>query len=302
MTPDQYTSKEYMLPVGNGHQLYVHEWGNPGATTTIIHLHGGPGSGSSDSHKTLFDPSRQRVVFFDQRGCGKSLPYGSLQHNTTDELVEDISRVADSLKLKTFVLTGGSWGSCLALVYAIRYPARVSRMVIRGIFTGRQSEIDFIDKGGVQMYFPDVWEQFVQSVPKKHRGNPSAYHLPRVLGADPVDAKQSAYAYDQLESSVLRLDDRRASEDFETYDPGSITIECYYMHNHCFLPEGFIMEHANQLTMPIAIVQGRYDTVCPALTAYELHQLLPNSSLTWTIAGHSGSDRANWDAVKLLLN
>jgi len=301
MTPDQYTLEETMLDVGEGHRLYVQLWGNKAAAETIINLHGGPGSGTGDGSKQLFDPRKQRVLFFDQRGCGQSTPYGSLAHNDTDALAADISTLADHYKLKDFVLTGGSWGSLLALIYAIRNPKRVKRMVLRGIFTGRQEEIDFIDRGRFQAFFPEVWEAFVNSVPQKYAADPREYHLPRVLGKDPVAAKESAYAYNMLEGSIVKLDDRIHFEGLEDFDPVSSTIECHYLANQCFLPEGEILQKAHLLQMPVYLVQGRYDAVCPPVTAYELSKQLPNGQLHWTQAGHSGRDRANFEVVKALL-
>lgn len=301
MTPDQYTIEETMLAVGDGHQLYVQVWGNNDAAETFIWLHGGPGSGSKDKHKTIFDPLRHRVIFFDQRGCGKSLPYGSREHNDTDAQVQDINALADHFNAPTFTLVGGSWGSCLALVYAIRYPQRVNRLVLRGIFTGRKSEVDFVDQGGCRDFFPDAWQAFVDSVPSRFKDRPAAYHLPRLLGDDPKAAKQAAYAYSNLEGSLVSLDDRPSSEDYETFDPNGTILEYHYISNGCFIPEGYIMDNAAALTMPIDIVQGRYDAVCPPVTAYELHQKLPNSRLFWAQAGHAFGDRANWEVTKGLL-
>ncbi len=301
MTPDQFTLEERMIEAGDGHRLYVHHWGDQAADRVTVYLHGGPGSGCRDKDKSLFDPAKQRVVFIDQRGCGKSTPYGSVENNDIDRLVEDINTVTIALGIERFNLVGGSWGSCLALTYAIRNPERVTSMVLRGIFTGRQREIDFLDKGEFRAFFPDVWEKFVKSVPIEHQEDPGAYHVSRMLGDDPVAAKRSAYAYSQLEGSVVSLDDRVKDADFETFDPASSKIECHYLAHNCFLPEGYIMAHASELTMPVHLVQGRYDAICPPFTAYELSVKLPNGTLTWTTAGHSGGDRANWEAVKILL-
>jgi proline iminopeptidase len=301
METDQYTLKEEMIDVGDGHSLYAQLWGNPDAVETIVFLHGGPGSGCSNKHKSLFDPSQHRVIFFDQRGCGKSTPRGLLVANDTEHMIEDINQVAAVFATDKFAITGGSWGSCLALAYGLKYPERVTRMVLRGIFTGRKSEIDFIDKGGLRSFFPEIWDEFVDSVPAEHQNDPGAYHLKRVLGDDPEAAKHSAYAYSRLEDSAISLDDRRSPEPYETFDPISSIVECHYLANACFLPEGYIIENATKLTMPIRLVQGRYDAVCPPFTAYELSKILPDGQLFWTVAGHSGNDRANWDLTKALL-
>src|SRR3989344_4695027 len=176
MTPDKYTISERFIGVGNEHELYVHDYGNPKAKISILFLHGGPGSGCDDSHKQLLlNPEKQRIIFFDQRGSGKSLPKGSLRHNTTDYLIKDIEAIAKEYKLSQFVITGGSWGSCLALAYALKHPKRVKAMVLRGIFTGSSREIDFLDKGRFQDFFPDVWGAYLARTPEKYRQNPSAY-------------------------------------------------------------------------------------------------------------------------------
>lgn len=301
MTPDRFTLKETIIDVGDGHKVYAQLWGTAQPKETIVFLHGGPGSGCNDGHKDLFDPTIHQVIFFDQRGSGKSVPYGSLRANDTDHLVEDITIISSFFSVDVFSLVGGSWGSLLGLTYALRYPNKIKRMVLRGIFTGRQSELDFMDKGEGRVFFPDVWQIFVDSVPKQYRSDPAAYHLPRVLGNDLEAAKSSAYAYSCLEGSIMSLDDRAKPPSYKEYDPVSTIIECHYLANHCFLAEGYIVQNASQLTIPVDLVQGRYDLVCPPYTAYELDQKLPNSHLIWTTAGHSGNDRANWQAVKTLL-
>jgi proline iminopeptidase len=300
MTPDKFTITETFLEVGDSHTLYVHEWGNRKVKTPIVFLHGGPGGGCKDRHKQGFDPERQRVVFFDQRGSGKSLPYGSLEHNTTQDLVEDIEKIARHLKLERFIVTGGSWGSCLALAYALRYPKRVQAMVLTGIFTGSQAEIDWLASGGFRDFFPEVWQRYLDETPKSHRNNPSAYHFKRVLGSDEQSAKASAYTYNNLEAGIMSLDDRFTPESFEEFDAASSRIEIHYLVNHCFLPDRFVLDNAHKLNMPIWLVQGRFDYVCPPKTAYELHQKLPDSHLTWTVSGHKG-EHENWNMMRTML-
>jgi len=296
VTPDKYTLSESVLDVGDGHQLYVQDWGNQAAMKPIVFLHGGPGGSTRDSHKASFDPTEQRVIFFDQRGCGRSLPLGSLDHNTTDDLVEDIEKIARHLNLETFIVNGGSWGSCLALAYGLAHPERVAALVLRGIFTGSRSEIDWTDSGEFQTFFPDVWDQYLAATPLEYRDAPSKYHFERIAGADADAAKQSAYAYQRLEGSISKLDDRFTPEPFETYDPTSIRIETHYLQHGCFMPDNYILDNAARLTMPVWLVQGRYDMVCPPIAAYKLHKALPNGQLVWTINGH----RAEHEAATIL--
>ncbi|HUS26711.1 MAG TPA: alpha/beta fold hydrolase [Nevskiaceae bacterium] len=301
MTPDEHTIQELFIEVGHGHQLYVHEWGKATAQTPIVFLHGGPGGGCGDGHKSYFDPTQHRVIFFDQRGSGRSLPYGSLEHNTTSDLVDDIERIANHLHLKQFVLKGGSWGVALALAYALEHPERVQAMILNGIFTGAQAEIDYFDHGEFRTYFPEAWEKYLAATPKSHHRSPSKYHFAQALGIDPQAARESAFAYSTLEYELLGLDDRAHPNKLDEFDPASAIVEIHYLANRCFIPDRYILHNAHKLTMPIWLVQGRYDMVCPATTAHELHKKLPNSQLIWTIAGHKGSDRANYDAVRALL-
>lgn len=301
MTPDTYTISEQFLDVGDGHQLYIQDWGNKNADLPIIFLHGGPGGGCSNGHKQTFDPRTQRVIFFDQRGAGKSLPKGELKNNTTKELVEDIEKIAQHFKLDEFILTGGSWGSCLAFAYGLKYPKRVRAMVLRGIYTGTREETEFIDKGEWKTFYPEVWDAFLSRTPKKHHDNPSQYHYENFQSDDPEKAKASSYAFSELEGSLLSLDDRHTTSDYAEFDPDGMKIELHYLKNDCFMPDKYIFDNASKLTMPIWLVQGRYDMVCPPITAYALHQKLPNSKLIFSTAGHRGGDRGIYEIMRALL-
>lgn len=286
MNKDEYTISEKMLDVGDGHTLYVQEWGNSDASAPVIFLHGGPGSQIKDKHKRPFDPKTQRVIFFDQRGCGKSTPYGSIENNNTDKLVEDVSKVADAFSAKTFILNGSSWGSTLALAYLLAHPKRVHALVIGGIFTGSKTESDWIDEGQFKVFFPEVWQAFLDKTPAKHHDYPAKYHFDKVINGTAKEQKLSGYAYSCLESGVLQLDDRQSPENYKDYDPASIRIEMHYLANDWFLPERYILDNAHKLKMPVHIVQGRYDMVCPPIAAYELHNSLPDSKIYWTLSGH----------------
>jgi proline iminopeptidase len=299
MTPDEFTILETFIDVGDNHQLYLQDWGNPKAKNPIIFLHGGPGSGVNNKHRQRFNPYEQRVIFFDQRGCGKSLPYGSLSDNTTDNLVDDIELIAQHRGLEKFVITGGSWGSTLALAYALKYPDRVIAMTLAGIFTGSQAEIDYLDKGDYRVFFPDVWDHYLSQTPKSHQADPTKYHFDRILGDDINALRSSAYLYSNLESSLMSLDDRFTAQEVTDFDAIPTRIEVHYLANHCFMPDRYILDNAHKLTMPIWLVQGRYDVVCPPKIAYELHAKILNSTLIWTMAGH-GNDRSNYDVIRTI--
>ncbi len=300
MTGDEFTITEKFLDIGDGHKLYIQDWGNKNAKIPIIFLHGGPGGNVYNKHRQQFDPQKQRVIFFDQRGAGQSKPGGSLDNNTTADLVEDIEKIAKEFKLGEFILTGGSWGSCLALAYGLKYPKRVKAMVLRGIFTGSHEEIEWIDRGRFKTFFPDVWEKYLEQTPSKFHSEPGNYHFKRALGKGD-QAKRSAYAYDNLEGALLGLDDRYMPDDYSKYDPSGIRIEIYYLANNCFMPDKHVLDNANKLKMPIWLIQGRYDMVCPPKAAYELNKRLPNGHLVWAVAGHAGSERAIYDLIRSTL-
>lgn len=299
MTPDQHTIQETFIEVGDGHTLYVQEWGNPKGTP-VIFLHGGPGNGCHDRNKMQFSAAWHRVIFMDQRGCGRSLPTNSIEHNTTSDLVEDIEKVARHFGLQRFVLYGGSWGSCLALAYGLAHPKRVQAMVVTGIFTASRAEMEYFDRGGFADFFPDVWESLLTDVPKDQQQHPLTYHFRQIHGKDSQAAARSAHAAASMERALLQLDDRFTPEPFSEFDSATVRIESHYLSQGCFLPDRHIFEKAHTLTMPIWIVQGRYDMVCPGKTAYELHKRLPNSELIWTTSGHR-NERESWSVCRALL-
>lgn len=286
MTPDEFTSQEFFLDVGDGHQVYVFDWGNPRASIPIVYLHGGPGNGCDDRSKKGFDPKTQRVIFHDQRGAGKSLPSGSLENNTTRHLVADIEKIAQRLDLDKFVLVGGSWGSTLALCYGIAHPERVAGMVINGVFMAAKADQEWLVSGEWRRFFPDIWEEFAASVPPEHRQAPMAYHLKQVASGDPEAVKKSAYAYETMELALLKLDDRYEPGPYETYEPKAILIEMHYDAHDFFLPEGYILRHAKKLTMPVKLLAGRYDMITPPQAVHELSKALSDGQLIWTVNGH----------------
>lgn len=298
MTPDEFTNQEFHLDVGDGHRLYVHDWGNADAKIPIIFLHGGPGSGSKDGHKQLFDPKIQRVIFHDQRGCGKSLPYGSIEHNTTDHLVNDIQKIADHLKLGKTIIVGSSWGSCLALAYAIKYHQKIKAMVIDGIVTNTKQETEWLTGGAFKVFFPDVWQQYLDKTPKSHHAKPSDYHFKRILGDDEQARLESAKAFMDMDLAIMKLDDRYTPKVDETFDGINQKIEAHYFSNNCFMPDNYIRLHASQIKVPVYLINGRYDMICPPRNAYELHHLLPDSELIWTISGHR-NEHENWNIIRI---
>jgi proline iminopeptidase len=295
MTPDTFTNEELILEVGDGHSLYVHDWGRKDVETPIIFLHGGPGGGCNDGHKGYFNPEKHRVLFFDQRGSGRSLPYGSVDNNTTLKLAEDITKILEHFKLEKVILFGRSWGSTLALVYAIQNPDRVSAIVTGGVWLGNKAEAALEERTNVsQLFYPEKWVEIDSSQDMLSLWK-------SVLSDDEETGKRAAYSLAQLLCAQLRLDDRGKAPDYATFDPSSLRIEASYKTHDWFLKENYILDNTDKLTMPVWIVQGRYDMVCLPRFAHELHQKLTDSHLIWTQGGHSGGDRENWLATKTVL-
>ncbi len=305
MNPDSYTINERMIKTADGlHSLYVQEWGNPSGTP-IIFLHGGPGVGCDDGHKEPFDPKKHRVIFLDQRGSGKSTPHASLENNTTQDLVEDLELIRNTLAIDSWVITGGSWGSTLALCYGIKYGNHVQSMVLRGIFLGNQEELDWFYGGGNKDFFPEIWERLLARTPPEHHEAPHIYHFEQISNPASGEAyKKSTYALYAIDMALMKLDTRLTEVPYEEFDAESAKVNLSYFtdNKHCYLPQNYILDNVSSLTMPITIIQGRYDMVCRPLIAHKLHQSLPNSSLIMTVAGHSGSERNTFDATKAVLS
>ncbi|AYF77816.1 prolyl aminopeptidase [Nocardia yunnanensis] len=276
-----------MLEVGDGQSLYYEVSGNPDGKPAVF-LHGGPGGGTSPYHRQFFDPAAYRIVVFDQRGCGRSTPHiadgASLEHNTTWDLVADIERLRTHLGIERWLVFGGSWGSTLALSYAQTHPDRVTELVLRGIFLLRRKEIDWYYNGSAGYVYPDEWEKFLAPVPESERGQDLVEVYHRLLHSpDPEVATAAAVAWSTWEgatSSLLPHPDRVA----ETADPrfalAFARIENHYFVNHGFLDEGQLLRDIDRIAhIPGVIVQGRYDVVCPATSAWDLHRAWPASQL-----------------------
>jgi proline iminopeptidase len=301
LTADGFTLSEALVDVGDGHRLYVQDWGCADAPRPVLALHGGPGTPSADSHKEYFDPSRQRVLFYDQRGVGRSEPYGSLEHNTTQHLIEDLEKVLDPFGLDKAVLMGGSWGSCLALAFAVAHPDRVHALALYGLLTGRQQELDWLNQGRWRTFFPEVWQWYLRRTPPEHHDDPTGYHFARILAQDAEASKESAYAYTTVDTAITDLDDRFKPTPFEAdFDPASARIQAHYFTNSHFLPDEHVMANADRITMPVHIVQGRYDMVCPPVTAYQLVEQLPRGELFWAVSGHQ-PNREGWNLLRTVL-
>lgn len=290
-----------MLDTGDGHLLHYERCGTPGAKAAVF-LHGGPGGGISTRHRRLFNPARYDLLLFDQRGCGRSTPYASLEANTTWHLVADLEQLRAMIGVDRWLVFGGSWGSTLALAYAQTHPERVSELVLRGIFTASEAELDWFYQHGASLFFPAEWEAFVAPIPPEERANLRAAYRSRLTGADPAARLQAAEAWAMWEGKALSLrPDSTVSAAFA--DPhfalAFARIENHFFAHNAWLTNGQLIRDADRLaTIPGTIVQGRYDMICPPRTAWALHRAWPQADFQLVeAAGHAWSEPAILDAL-----
>jgi proline iminopeptidase len=282
------------LDVGDGHRLYWELCGNPRGKPAVF-LHGGPGGGCNRDHRRFFDPDRYNVLLFDQRGCGRSTPHAGLAANTTWHLVADLERLRAMLGVERWLVFGGSWGATLALAYAETDPQHVSELVLRGIFTVRRGELRWLYQEGASLLFPDKWERFVAPIPEADRGNLLAAYHERLTSADRSAQLTAAKAWSTWEGEIITLlpNERAVAQHAdETFALAFARIETHYFVHGGFLEEGQLIRDADRIeAIPGTIVQGRYDVVTPALTAWELHKAWPRAALHLVDdAGHASSE------------
>jgi proline iminopeptidase len=294
-----YTS--YQLPVDGTHTLYIEECGNLDGIP-VVFLHGGPGAGCEPLHRRFFDPEIYRIVLFDQRGCGKSIPHAELRDNTTWHLVADIEAIRNHLNIERWLLFGGSWGSTLALAYAQKHPGRVLGMILRGIFLGRERDVRWFYQDGASRLFPDAWESFIDPIPQnEHDDLLQAYHQ-RLTGTDELERLRLARSWSTWEATTLNLE-RKPSvvEHFaEAHMALSLArIEAHYFVNHCFLQPDQLLHNSHLLeSIPGVIVQGRYDVITPVDGAWALSRVWREAELQIVSpAGHAASEPAIVDAL-----
>ena len=280
----------FRLPVSGGHDLYVEECGTRGAQPVVV-LHGGPGGGCSPGMRRYFDPEAWHIILFDQRGCARSRPHASVERNTTWDLIDDIEAIRRKLGIARWAVFGGSWGAALGLLYAQAHPSRVTAMMLRGVFLMTRSELDWFYGGGASAFFPDLWADFIDPIPEAERDDLiGAYHR-RLMGNDIAVQTDFARIWTRWEGSTatLRADPRlRPGLGDAAYARAFARIECHYFHNGGFLREdGQILREIGTLRdIPAVIVQGRYDMVCPPVSAFRLHAAWPGSDLR--IVGDAG--------------
>ncbi len=283
------------LKVSDLHEIHVEQCGNPDGQP-VVFVHGGPGGGGDPVYRRYFDPERYRIVIFDQRGCGQSTPHAELEENTTWHLVDDMERIRTELGIERWVVFGGSWGSTLSLAYAQKHPDRVKGLVLRGIFMLRPKEIHWFYQEGANFIFPDAWEHYLAPIPEDERDDLLAAYYRRLTSDDPEVRDRAARAWSVWEGSTSKLhpdENLIARTGDPTFAAAFARIECHYFTNHGFF------DHPDQLldgidtirNIPTFVVQGRYDVVCPMITAWELHRRWPEAEFEVVgDAGHSASE------------
>ena len=285
--------RQQMLDMSGGHRVYVEQCGRPDGAPVIV-LHGGPGGGCSPGMRRFFDPGHYRTILFDQRGCGRSTPHASVENNTTWDLVADIERIRVRLGIERWIVFGGSWGACLALIYAQTHPDRVEALVLRGVFTMTPAELHWFYGGGAGAFWPEQWRAFSQMVPREERGDLIAAYHRRLFGEDPAEQLRFARAWAGWESALAVLDpgDGRGNPS-SSYALAFARLENHYFINGGFLDgDGHILRDMHRIdAIPGHIVQGRYDMICPPHTAHSLHRAWPGSDLRMVAtAGHALSE------------
>lgn len=286
---------QFHLKVSDIHEIYVEQCGNPKGKP-VVFLHGGPGGGCSEDHRRYFDPQAYNIILFDQRGCGRSTPHAELRENTTWDLVSDIEIIRNTLKIEKWLVFGGSWGSTLALAYAVTHPDKVTGLVLRGIFLCRPSEIHWFYQEGASQIFPDFWEAYRDYIPFEERGDFVKAYYKRLTDSNEQTRLTAARIWSKWEASTSYLLVKPdAIEEYEAAHKALAfaRIEChYFMNNAFFKTDNYLLEQAHKLnSIPTVIIQGRYDIVCPAKSAWELHRALPHSRIEIIPdAGHAVSE------------
>lgn len=300
--PDIEPYESGTLKVEGGHEIYWEQCGNPQGKPVVM-LHGGPGAGCGASMRRFHDPSKYRIVLFDQRGSGRSLPHASLENNTTWDLVNDIEKIREMLAIDQWQVFGGSWGSTLALAYAQAHPDRVTELVLRGIFMLRRWELEWFYQEGASRLFPDHWEPYRDLIPVQERGDMiMAYHK-RLTSDDESTRLGAAKAWSIWEGGTSYL---RIPADYNTShgDP-HFALSFARIENHYFVNKGFfevddqLLRDAHKIAhIPGVIVHGRYDVVCPVQNAWDLHKAWPKSELRISpLSGHSAFEPENASAL-----
>lgn len=293
--------RTHSLAVSQGHTLYVEECGRPDGLP-VVFVHGGPGAGCETYHRQFFNPDSYRIILFDQRGCGRSLPHAELADNNTQALVMDMEAIRDMLGIERWIVFGGSWGSTLGLLYAEAHPSRVLGLILRGIFLCRPRDIHWFYQEGASGLLPDYWQDYLQPIPVAERDHLVAAYHRRLTGDDELARMAAAKAWSVWEgrASTLLPRDSVVGHFSKPFTALSLArIECHYFMHDSFLKPDQILHDATRLHgIPGVIVHGRYDLVCPVEQAWALHKAWPQARLQIIPdAGHSATEEGIVDAL-----
>lgn len=306
MLPQTYTLYPEITPyqsdwlkVSELHQIYFEQSGNPQGQA-VIFLHGGPGSGCNPAQRRFFDPAHYRIILLDQRGCGRSQPLGSVDNNTTADLVEDLNQLRVHLNIEQWLVFGGSWGSTLALAYALTYPSNVTGLILRGIFLSSAKELKWF-LGESELFYPESWQTLISTLSQTEQQDVLKTYQNRIFSEDRNISVPAATAWNNYESSIMSLlpsttAGKPVPDDIQL---ARARVQIHYIVNACFVAQYDFLNTAHKLSqLPTTIVQGRYDMVCPPVTAWQLKQVMPHANFQMIPdAGHSGMEAGTLAAL-----
>ena len=296
--PEIDTFKQLSLKVDSIHEIYYEMCGNPQGYPMVF-LHGGPGRGCNPTQRRFFDPAYYCIILIDQRGCGRSKPQGEIKNNTTKDLVSDIDAIRAALGFEKWLVFGGSWGSTLALSYALAHTERVTGLILRGIFLSRPSELNWF-LGDIAHFYPEVWSKLISYLPENEQHDVLAAYSKRIFNADINVSIPAALQWNAYENAIMRLipNEPKATELEKPTEAQSLIevararVQIHYIEYDCFVDgEAILKDCAKLAAIPTVIVQGRYDMVCPPKSAWELSRAMPHA--TFEIiqdAGHSAME------------
>jgi len=271
----------FYLETGSQHAVYVEESGNPEGIP-VIFLHGGPCSGTKPDHRRFFDPALYRIILFDQRGCGQSKPFGEIENNTTQDLIDDMERIRIHLNIEQWLLFGGSWGAALALLYAQQHPGRVLGLILRGVFLARQMDMDWFLKNGAGRIYPEQWHRLYESIPSRDRVNLLQGLCKAIAGDDEIAQRRVARAWSAWGGQVALGNAFEADENSHVTEQmvQQAAMELHYAEHGYFVEENQILDNCNKLHgIPTVIIHGRNDLVCPIEAAFSLQHALPEADM-----------------------
>jgi len=290
----------FYLETGSRHSVYVEESGNPEGIP-VIFLHGGPCSGTKPDHRCFFDPERYRIILFDQRGCGLSMPFGEIENNTTQDLIDDMERIRQHLTIGEWLLFGGSWGAALALLYAQQHPGRVLGMILRGAFLARQMDMDWFLKNGAGRIYPEQWQRLYESIPSRERVHLLQGLCNAIAGSDQIAQRRVAREWSAWGAQVALGNAFESDENSHVSEHmvQQAAMELHYAGHSYFIEENQILDNCNKLRgIPTVIIHGRNDLVCPIEAAFSLRHALPEAdTIVLPNAGHIAQSAEMIDAL-----